>query len=102
MSSIIFGGLKTKNNIDYIVFINSENVSVEIPIEKVSADRIEKYLSRICPPPINDTIFAEKPVGCAICMENFVNGEDIETTTILNKDGSKEYTYVHSDCLSEE
>jgi hypothetical protein len=70
MSSIIFGGLKTKNNINYIVFTNSENVSVEIPIEKVSADRIEKYLSRICPASV------EKPNPspdndirrCSICL----------------------------------
>ena len=47
-SVIVYNGIKTKNNIPFISFKNDEGYIVEIPIDLITADRISKYLGKIC------------------------------------------------------
>ena len=96
MSSIVFGGLKVRNNINYIVFVNSENVNVEIPIEKVSADRIEKYLCRICPSSEYKTKEETEDL-CHICLKQIGSEEDITITT-KTIDGKRKEIVTHYLC----
>jgi len=78
--SIIFNGIKTKNNIDYISFVNEDGISLEIPIEKVAADRIQKYIQRILPTspcePVNMSVRC-----CDVCKQQFRDGDVIMQTS---------------------
>lgn len=44
---IIFGGIKKRNEIPYLVFLNDKGSFVEIPIEPQMAKHIELYLAKI-------------------------------------------------------
>ena len=47
---IIFNGNKyndNKNNIAYLLFTNEQKQFIEIPIDFITADRINKYLNKL-------------------------------------------------------
>lgn len=48
---IVYGGIKKNNNVAFLIFVTTDGVKVEIPIEVAVADRISKYLSKIAPAP---------------------------------------------------
>ena len=100
--SIIFDGIKTKNYIDYIVFVNEDGINIEIPIEKVAADRIQKYIQRILPTspcePINTLVQC-----CDVCKQKFKDGDVImQTFRVITRSGKPvrggRMVDVHEDC----
>ena len=51
MKAIIFLGIVEHNNVPHLLFSCKETeATVEVPIDRLTADRISKYLSRITPP----------------------------------------------------
>jgi hypothetical protein len=72
--SIIFGGIKTSNNIDFLSLVTEDGVKLEIPIEKASAERIKKYLQRILPTEPLDSITTNN-VRCVVCLKEFEEGD---------------------------
>ncbi len=91
---ILFNGICKKNNIDYIIFMTEDGVSIDIPIEKTSADRISKYLQRISPGNNLDNS-PQQPERCAICLQEFVSGDIIvKTTKISNEKNLRGFQYI--------
>jgi hypothetical protein len=44
---IVYKGIKKKDGFDFIIFSNSKDQVIEIPIDHLTANRISLYLSRI-------------------------------------------------------
>jgi hypothetical protein len=100
--SIIFDGFRVKNYIDYIVFINEDGVNIEIPIEKVAADRIQKYVQRILPTTPCEPIISIVQY-CDVCKQLFRDGDIImQTFRSISRCGKPvrggRMVDVHEDC----
>ncbi len=100
-----YNGIKIRGNQNFILFTH-KGKTAEVPVDKVTADRISKYISLICPPMslymYNDDSVGEHDIKCSVCGRVITLNESsyVEQKPDESTAGDKTYKicHIHQHC----